>query len=628
MKGIFNWYGQSLVFNSLFILLNLAGLTFITMSFHPNFETNQLLFGCIGGILLLASIGGIIVLKGKEFMTYVSRILVGGLFIVSGLIKANDPYGFSYKLEEYFEDGALAFRIKEWFGAPGFSLEFLIDYALFLSVFVCILEIVLGVLVIIGGKIKMVSWLLLLLMVFFTFLTWHTANCNPDKKFIDRDTYLQNDPIGLAKLDESKTNKEIKVVSKNGGEIVIDELKSPQCVSDCGCFGDAMKGSVGRSLTPQESLWKDYLLMYFVIWIFISQRKIRPNTTIQNMYVLSVSLLVVTFFSFVFGWYFPVFFAFVSLVSALWMKRIGGKYLGNFWMSSAVVITLCVLFVSYVLNYEPLKDYRPYAEGSNLKQKMNDGIEGKYLNLLVYKNLKNGSIKEFEGSSQAYINSKIWEKTNLWKYDTMVTKEVIPTKLPSISTQFNPIVRLDEVGFEEKKIEVVKNAFLKRIEIGYLVLDKENNEKIELTKSDYEENYSDTSFYKIIREIGVENPDFNEVSIRNYLVQAPRVFVLFSKDLEKMNVSNLQELKGIIRFLHRSSIPVVFISNASHDSMKKWCAKYHIRLACFTNDATELKVVARSNPALMYVEKGIVVGKYPNKSIPTVEWIKKHLLKK
>jgi hypothetical protein len=246
----------------------------------------------------------------------------------------------------------------------------------------------------------------------------------------------------------------------------------------------------------------------------------------------------------------------------------------------------------------------------------------------VYKNLKNGSIKEFEGSSQAYINSKIWEKTNLWKYDTMVTKEVIPTKLPSISTQFNPIVRLDEVGFEEKKIEVVKNAFLKRIEIGYLVLDKENNEKIELTKSDYEENYSDTSFYKIIREIGVENPDFNEVSIRNYLVQAPRVFVLFSKDLEKMNVSNLQELKGIIRFLHRSSIPVVFISNASHDSMKKWCAKYHIRLACFTNDATELKVVARSNPALMYVEKGIVVGKYPNKSIPTVEWIKKHLLKK
>ncbi len=34
---------------------------------------------------------------------WVCRILVGLLFIFSGLIKANDPLGFSYKLEEYFE---------------------------------------------------------------------------------------------------------------------------------------------------------------------------------------------------------------------------------------------------------------------------------------------------------------------------------------------------------------------------------------------------------------------------------------------------------------------------------------------------------------------------------------------
>ena len=53
-------------------------------------------------------------------MSSVARVLVGGLFIVSGSVKANDPMGFAYKLEEYFEDGALAYRIKEWFGAPGF----------------------------------------------------------------------------------------------------------------------------------------------------------------------------------------------------------------------------------------------------------------------------------------------------------------------------------------------------------------------------------------------------------------------------------------------------------------------------------------------------------------------------
>lgn len=37
-----------------------------------------------------------------KFLTQFSRILVGILFILSGLIKLNDPTGFSYKLDEYF----------------------------------------------------------------------------------------------------------------------------------------------------------------------------------------------------------------------------------------------------------------------------------------------------------------------------------------------------------------------------------------------------------------------------------------------------------------------------------------------------------------------------------------------
>jgi uncharacterized membrane protein YphA (DoxX/SURF4 family) len=58
------------------------------------------------------------------------RLLVGSLFIVSGLIKANDALGFMYKLEEYFEPGALNF--------PGLA-----DFALPLSVFICVGEILL-----------------------------------------------------------------------------------------------------------------------------------------------------------------------------------------------------------------------------------------------------------------------------------------------------------------------------------------------------------------------------------------------------------------------------------------------------------------------------------------------------
>jgi uncharacterized membrane protein YphA (DoxX/SURF4 family) len=626
MKKAFGWYGQSLVLNSILILVNFLGVTFTTIGFHKNFENQQSLFVLIGLLLIILSSLGLFFLKGKEFMAYVSRILVGGLFIVSGLIKANDPLGFSYKLEEYFEDGALAFRIKEWFSAPGFSLEFLIDYALFFSVLICIIEIVLGVLVIIGGKIRFTSWMLMLTMVFFTFLTWHTANCDSNKKFLDRDTYTASDPVAKEKIYAAKSNKEIKVVSINNAEIVIDEMKQPQCVTDCGCFGDAMKGSVGRSLTPSESLWKDYILLYFVLWIFISKKLIAPNTTRQNLYVIPISILVVSFFSFVFGWYFPITFAIISILIALWVKRTGIKYIGNYWGSSLGVVIVCLIFTSYVLNYEPIKDYRPYSEGSNLKEKMNDGVEGKYLNMLVYKNLKNGEIVEYEGSSQEYVNSKIWEKTSVWKYDTMVSKEVVATRLPSISTQFNPTISVSDIGKNEMQLNYIQKLLIPKKVMGVELFDIENNSTIQVTEQDYQDNYTDTSFYRFEKEVMVEESPLSEISIRDHIIQSPMIFILFSKELKKAEIADLQKVKSLERLLKSKKVPFVLITNEQRSFIKFWLKKNGLSLPAFTNDATELKAVSRSNPSLMVVKHGIVKGKFPNKSIPSIDWIKKHIL--
>jgi uncharacterized membrane protein YphA (DoxX/SURF4 family) len=585
MKNTYTLQGQSFVFNALFILINLTGLTLVTMGFHDNFENSKWMLIISGFLLMGISVGGLVILKGRLFMSYVSRVLVGGLFIVSGLIKANDPIGFSYKLEEYFEDGALAFRIKEWFGAPGFSLEWLIPFALWLSVIICIAEIVLGVLVLIGGKVKTVSWLLVAMMLFFTFLTWHTANCDSNKKFVDRDTYELKSEIATIKMEEAKTNKEIKIVSKTNGELVVDEMKQPQCVSDCGCFGDAMKGSIGRSLTPKESLWKDIILLYLITWIFISQRRIVPNTAKDNKYIIPISLLFVTFFSFVFGWYFPLLFSIIAILAALWILRAGGKYLGNYWGSALVVTVLCAIMTTYVLRYEPIKDYRPYAVGSNLKAKMNDGIDGKYLNMLVYKNIKNGSTKEFDGSSQSYINSKIWEKADTWKYDTMVTKEIIPTKLPSITQQFNPIIAVSEIGKAELSLKYVK-------------------------------------------EITISDPDLSEISITDYLLGAPTVFIVFSRDLLTADFEDLQSFKILSKKAKYKKIPFIMITSASREDINAWRKRNSFQIPVFTNDPTELKAIARSNPSFMIVQKGVVKGKYPYRSLPKFEWIQKHVLNK
>ncbi len=143
----------------------------------------------------------------KNPVLWIVRIIVGGLFIFSGLIKLNDPLGFSYKLEEYFEV---------------FHLTFLNPAAVFFAVVLCALEVILGVFLLTGISSKKVVWGLLLLISFFTFLTFYSA--------------------------------------------AFDVVKS------CGCFGDAIP------LTPWQSFTKDLILLVLIIYIFINQKDIQPVT--------------------------------------------------------------------------------------------------------------------------------------------------------------------------------------------------------------------------------------------------------------------------------------------------------------------------------------------------------------
>ncbi|MES2807401.1 MAG: BT_3928 family protein [Bacteroidota bacterium] len=96
----------------------------------------------------------------KNALLWFCRIAVGLLFIFSGLIKANDPLGFSYKLEEYFEV---------------FHISFLNSLALCFAILLCALEIILGFALLIGVRAKKVVWGLLAIIVFFAFLTFYSA---------------------------------------------------------------------------------------------------------------------------------------------------------------------------------------------------------------------------------------------------------------------------------------------------------------------------------------------------------------------------------------------------------------------------------------------------------------------
>ena len=149
--------------------------------------------------------------KPAAWWLWACRIFVGLLFIFSGLVKINDPLGFSYKLEEYFEV---------------FHITFLNGFALSIAIILCALEIILGFALLIGVRGVKVAWGLLLLIIFFAFLTFYSA-------------YFQ-------------------------------------VVQSCGCFGDAIP------LTPWQSFSKDLFLLLLILVLFFNRRKILPLFTAKR----------------------------------------------------------------------------------------------------------------------------------------------------------------------------------------------------------------------------------------------------------------------------------------------------------------------------------------------------------
>src|ERR1700744_6529131 len=132
-----------------------------------------------------------------KLLISIVRSLVGILFIFSGLVKADDPLGLSYKMQEFFE-------VWRFHWLDHFTLAF--------SLIMIVFEIVAGVAVLLGWRIRLFSWLLLLLMLFFTFLTAYA--------------YLSGK------------------------------------VRECRCFGDCIP------LTAGESFAKDVLLLVLVLFLF------------------------------------------------------------------------------------------------------------------------------------------------------------------------------------------------------------------------------------------------------------------------------------------------------------------------------------------------------------------------
>ncbi|MEJ7588422.1 MAG: BT_3928 family protein [Ferruginibacter sp.] len=159
----------------------------------------------------------------------IARILVGSLFIFSGLVKAIDPLGLSYKMQEFFE---------VWAGDGYFPalMNYLHGQSLWFSITMIVLEIVAGIALLIGWKKNLVVWFLFMLTLFFTFLT----------AFV----------------------------------LFTGKIRA------CGCFGDCIP------LTPIQTFTKDIILTLLIIFLIIYKKHIRPlftNTAGTVIILLSIT---------------------------------------------------------------------------------------------------------------------------------------------------------------------------------------------------------------------------------------------------------------------------------------------------------------------------------------------------
>jgi len=363
-----------------------------------------------------------------KILVYISRIFVGALFIVSGLIKANDTLGFSYKLGEYFENGALAFRVRNWFGWDSFSLEFLMEYALLLAIIMCAAEIVLGFSLLFGTKIKFTLYSLLGLTVLFFFLTLHTWQCDPLSSYNDLTTVEVGSPAHTRYIKRMEENPKITIREESEKEITFVEELPVQCVTDCGCFGDAMKGSLGRPMKPFESWLKDVILIVFLIPIFFFRNKIKINVLKEDLVIGGASLVFVGILSLIFDWYFPMLFFGVGYLGYYATKRLLFNTVMR-WIPIAVATLITVVFICYTYSHLPIRDYRAYAVGKNIPEQMvlpEGAVESIYENIFYYKNKTTGVVEAFTESNYP------WDDNN-YEFSDRETKLILQGDIATIT---------------------------------------------------------------------------------------------------------------------------------------------------------------------------------------------------
>lgn len=508
-----------------------------------------------------------------KFLTSIARILVGGLFIFSGVIKSNDPKGTGIKLNEYFDVFAADFQVKQdsvlirftdqmghedssWVNLnihdsakyleinnsavqksmvqeagdttgmidsvyttelfvvmdgntlfqqkytlknteaihifkitaisgsdstlldksytisstkkleeiAGLNVSPLIKdesifvgffralkpYALFFSVLLCVLEVVLGFAILIGWKPKPVLWITLITILFFTFLTWYSAVYNK--------------------------------------------------VTDCGCFGDFIK------LTPWTSFFKDVFLLIFILFLFFRRNHIVP----------------------LFSKWFSI-------------------------NAMSIFTLMSISFAVYCNSYLPVWDHLPYEVGNNIKammtappgQRNSDSVQ------MVF-------IYEKDGVKKPFMLNALPKSEDGWKY----------------------VDRKDSIIIKAWKSAIHDFDFAKR--------------------------------------------DENDVNIKDSILNGHGYqLLIISGELSKSNEDAWEDIRLMATDAKAAGIQVYAATSSLLEEADAFSNDMQLPFKFNNADQTLLKTMMRSNPGVYFFKDATVLGKWSSRNIPKIKKLQK-----
>ncbi|MGE5354797.1 MAG: DoxX family protein [Deltaproteobacteria bacterium] len=199
----------------------------------------------------------------KSLLINYLQIFFGLLFIVSGFVKAVDPLGFSYKMEEYFQEFQTLFE-PTFLSFINPVFVFFEHHALHVGIFMIVLEMIIGVMLMIGFRPKLTAWAFFLLMLFFTILTGYTyltGYVPKEANFFEFSKWAAYDNNNMR-------------------------------VTDCGCFGDFIKFSAWHTFL------KDLIMLVpGLLFIIKSQKKYRLFTDSKRLILIIASTILFYFFN-------------------------------------------------------------------------------------------------------------------------------------------------------------------------------------------------------------------------------------------------------------------------------------------------------------------------------------------